>query len=139
MDAASGHEENPEFKEAAVATMGLPDSPVILEAISTIAGLLRPLSKHSTCSPLHECIQRFRVASGAALDRKPIELVRLEYLTHCDVEFDPADAGAALSLPGTDWLGQAKAALEARGVSDTGPDAKKMATRYGWRSPPDRT
>jgi hypothetical protein len=132
MNAPSDDDENAGFREAALASMGLPDSPVIREAITTIAGLLRPLSTHSTSSPLHDCIQRFRWASHAALGHWPIEYVRLQYLSRCDMEIDPVEADAVLEIPGTDWLGQAKAALEVRGILDTGPDAKKMASRYGW-------
>ena len=133
MDAPSETPENPKHVQAALASMGLPDSPVIREAIATIAGLLRPLSTHSKCSPLDDCIVRYRMASRAVLDRRPIEYLRLEYLDRCGVGFDPADADAAMKMSGTDWLGQAKASLEERGIPDTGPDAQKMATRYGWR------
>jgi hypothetical protein len=118
--------------EYALQTLGLPDSPAIHLAICTVAELLQPLDASCSASSRDKCIVRFRVASHAVREGLPIEYSRLQYLWRFGTDINHETAEAALRLPRTDWLGRAKAALEAIGV-DPGPDAQKMATRYEWR------
>lgn len=114
-------------------TFGALPTPVIDLAISTIAELLQPLDAHWNGFTRDKCIIRVRVASGTALEALPIEVARIECLWQFGIKTDRESVEAARRRPRTDWLGQAKQALEAIGV-DPGPDSKCMATRYGWNT-----
>lgn len=124
-----------EYASEAVKSLGLPDSPVIHLSIHTVAGLLRPLESRSLRDARSTCIARFRVASSTVLEGLPIEHARYEFLSRVGVEGDSTEADEAYRTRRTDWLGQAKEQLAAQGL-DTGPDARPMATRYGWNPTP---
>jgi hypothetical protein len=128
------HSDN-RFTAEAVQTLGLPDSPVIHLAIHTVAELLQPLESQSTFDARSTCISRFRVASGTVLEGLPIECATLKFLAYIGVERVASEVDMAIWSKRTDWLGQAKAALEADG-RDPGPETKRMATRYGWDPSP---
>jgi len=117
--------------EEAMRALGLPNSPAIHLAICTVAELLQPLDATCSGSSRDKCLVRFRAASHAVREGLPIEYSRLQYLWRFGTDITHDTAEVAVRLPRTDWLGQARAALEAIGV-DPGPDAQKMATPYGW-------
>lgn len=131
MESLDDRPGEPDYTAEAIRTLGLPDSPVIHFAISTVAELLRPLASMSHEDARSTCIDRYRVASGTVLERQPIEWARHQFQSRIGVEVDNTAWETIKRLLRTDWLGQAKASLEARGV-DTGPDAQRMASRYGW-------
>lgn len=129
-----------DYSGEAMQTLGLPDSPVIHLAIRTVAELLQPLDAGSLEDARSTCIDRFGVSSGTVLESLPIEWARHQFLLRIGVDSDGFDSEDSMRTTRTDWLGQAKVSLEARGA-DPGPDAKRMATRYGWHPKPrhDRT
>lgn len=124
-----------DYTADALATMGLPESPVIDLSIRTVAELLQPLDARSRVDARSTCISRFRTASHAALEGLSIEWARYSFLISIGADSDGTEPAVAFRPGRTDWLGHAKAALDAIGV-DTGPDAKRMATRYGWLPKP---
>lgn len=117
----------------ALESLFLPDSPVILRAVCLVAELLAPLD--ATCSGirLDKSMVRFRVARQAVRSGLPIEFSRLQFLWRFDVDVAHTAADAALSLPRVDWLGQAKAALEAADI-DPGTDAQLVMALCRWSS-----
>jgi hypothetical protein len=118
----------------AMRSIGTLPTPVIDLAICTVAELLQPLDAQVNDSQRNKCTTRVRLASMAALEAMPLEAARIEYLWRYGLATGQ-EAAAARRLPRTDWLRQAKAALEAIGI-DPGPDSKRMATRYGWNTHP---
>ncbi len=115
--------------------VGIPRSPVIHLAILTVVDDLLPLAAQTRASaspnPNAARIGAFRVASRTVLEGFPIEWAKLYYLTYFGDEFDGSEAEVAYRTKRTDWLGEAKSVIESSGL-DSGPDAKRMATRYGW-------
>lgn len=133
-DGIRGLDQKPAFPHhspEASRLLGLPDSPVIHLAVTTIANRLLALQHQSPLPAEAVRITAFRVASGTALEGMPFELAEAEFLHRLN------DPGAPplpdLGVKHTDWLGEATAAIRESG-GDPGPDARRMATRYGWRS-----
>jgi hypothetical protein len=109
----------------------LPDSPIIHLAVTTIVNRLLALQQQTTLTAEAVRITAFRVASETALEGWPFECAAAEFLHRL------GDAGAPpypdVGSKRTDWLGDATTAIRESGI-DPGPDARRMATRYGWRS-----
>ena len=78
-------------------------------------------------------IAAMRCGSRAALESETFELAALRFHANLDLKLDPALEAKAWEPSHTDWLGQAKSDILAEG-SDPGPDAKRLATSYGWTS-----
>jgi len=121
----------PHHSPEASRLLGLPDSPVIHLAVTTIVNRLLALQHQSTLTAEVVRITAFRVASGTALEGMPFELAAAEFLHRLNGPGAPPYPD--LGIKRTDWLGDASNAIRESG-GDPGPDARRMATRYGWRS-----
>jgi hypothetical protein len=67
------------------------------------------------------------------LEELPFEQVAFDFCSNLELPCDANAAAAAMRTTRTDWLGLATAKIRAAGI-DTGPDAARMATPYGWNA-----
>lgn len=113
--------------------LGIPDSPVVHLAIRTIAQRLLD-AYGSQCQDWDAAqITALRCASRAALESESFELATLRFHLYADMHVDAALEARAREAVRTNWLGQATQQILAEG-DDPGPDAKRLATSYGWTS-----
>lgn len=120
----------PHHNEAFTRQLGLPDSPVIHLAVQTVMDRLLAELEEPWRSDDKVRIAAMRTASGTVLMRRPFVYART-YLN--EILNGPADWDSVqdeIVAPGPDWLGEARAAIVAAG-EDPGPDARRIATRWG--------
>ncbi len=113
--------------------LGVPDSPEIHLAITTVAELLLPVA---SASNRDEPLQRnvaLRVASGAVLFGWPLSAAEQEVRDRLDL---PLADGVDLPEPRIrnekDWLAEAAEQLRRQGVH-VDPKFQHQRTEYGWR------
>lgn len=121
----------PHHNEAFTRQLGLPDSPVIHLAVQTVMERLLAELEESRRSEDRVRIAAMRTASGTVLMRRPFVYARTYLKEIIDGPADWDSVQDEVVAPGPDWLGEARAAMLARG-EDPGPDARRIATRWGW-------
>lgn len=123
----------PFFSQEARSTLGLPDSPAIHLAVTSLAERLGAFAEGTHLDLRAIRITALRTASRAVLEELPFEQVVFDFQTSLGLPGDQAAAEEAYRTTRTDWLGQAVAKIEAMGLS-AGLDARRMATPYGWNT-----
>lgn len=122
----------PHHNPEASRQLGLPDSPTVHLAVTTVANRLLALVEGVEDDPRALGIQALRAASYAVLFSLPFEAATADFLSRCDLHADHETARRACKAGRMDWLGCAREQVLAEG-SDPGPDVREMATAYGWR------
>lgn len=111
--------------------LGLPDSPTIHLAVTSVKNMLMALVEGTPHDERAAQITAWRQASGAVLESLPIECAAMYFLSIMGLPFDQEAAELAYATKRTDWLGEAHEQIRAGGV-DPGPSVRRAATRYGW-------
>ena len=120
----------PHYSAEAEKLLGLPDSPVVHLAVTRLVALLLPHADGTRFDPETVRITAFREASGAALEGLPLANVVGRFRLTLDLS-SPPWSELAKPKSRTNWLDWAMAEIREEGL-DPGPDANRLATRYGW-------
>ncbi|MEW6099100.1 MAG: hypothetical protein AB1666_07930 [Pseudomonadota bacterium] len=126
-----GEPKFPHHNEAFTRQLGLPDSPVIHLAVQTVMDKLLAEFEEPRRSDDKVRIAAMRTASGAVLMHRPFVYARTYLKEILDGPADWDSVQDEIVAPAPDWLGEARAAMLAAG-EDPGPDARRMATLWGW-------
>jgi hypothetical protein len=112
--------------------LGIPDSPEIHLAITSLAERLMPIAEGTNVSDSKVRIAALRTASGGVLFRHPFEEVVIRFRLNLGLHIDQDEIDRTLnpSLK-TDWLGQAVHDLKAQGV-EIPNGFGQQASNYGW-------
>jgi len=120
------------WPEASV-ELGIPDVPEIHLAIRTLSDRLMTLHEKEVEGVDMAPKTAMRCASRAVLESESIEVVSCRFLTSLGYDLSSERIEQAMQSPKTYWLRMARDSIAADGI-DPGPDASRLATRYGWRS-----
>lgn len=112
--------------------LGIPDSPEIHLAITSLAERLMPIADGTKFSDSKVRIAALRTASGGVLFRYPFEEVVIRFRLNLGVHIDQDEVDRAINPTlKTDWLGQAVLDLKAQGV-EVPNSFGQQASNYGW-------
>ena len=111
--------------------LGIPDSPEVHLAITSLAERLLLITEQAFCEIPIKRITALRTASGAVLMSLPFECVELKLRVVLNLPADHDVADESYRTRRTDWLGQAVERLRSEGIL-VNPDFRKQASPYGW-------
>lgn len=113
--------------------LGIPDSPAIHLAITSLAKSLLPLADGHDVPPRHVRIAALRSASGGVLFLRSLLRVQFEFLSTLGLPAAHITTEDLMAADATDWLRQAIEQLKNKGIAV--PDTiLRQATSYGWTS-----
>lgn len=121
----------PHHNLEASSLLGLPDSPTIHLAVTTVRDMLIALVEGLPHDERAARITAWRQASGAVLESLPIECAAMHFLSIVGLQFDQEAAELAYATKRTDWLSLAHEQIRASGLHP-GPSVQRAATPYGW-------
>ena len=113
--------------------LGVPDSPLVHLAISTLAERLLPIVEAAFSDTRMQRIQALRAASYAVLMHETFNCAEVRLRSSLELPVSQEEFDAATGNERTNWLAKAAAQLQAEGV-DLGSYVRVQASPYGWRT-----
>lgn len=113
--------------------LGVPDSPLVHLAISTLAERLLPIVEAAFSDTRMQRIQALRAASYAVLMHETFNCAEVRLRSSLELPVSQEEFDAATGNERTNWLAKASAQLQAEGV-DLGSYVRVQASPYGWRT-----
>lgn len=113
--------------------LGVPDSPLVHLAISSLAERLLPIAEAASSDTRIQRIQALRAASYAVLMHETFTCTEVRMRSSLELPVSKEEFDAASGNERTNWLAEASAQLQAEGV-DLGSYVRVQASPYGWRT-----
>lgn len=113
--------------------LGVPDSPLVHLAISSLAERLLPIAEAVSSDTRIQRIQALRAASYAVLMHETFTLTEVRFRSSLELPVSQEEIEAAIGNERTNWLAKAAAQLHAEGV-ELGSYVRVQASPYGWRT-----
>ena len=113
--------------------LGVPDSPLVHLAISSLAERLLPITEVALSNPRHQRIKALRAASYAVLMNETFKCTEVQLRFDLELPVSKEEFDAASGTERTNWLAEASAQLKAEGI-DIDSYVRVLASRYGWRT-----
>jgi hypothetical protein len=113
--------------------LGVPDSPLVHLAISSLAERLLPTAETALSDTRMQRIQALRAASYAVLMHETFMLTDVRFRASLELPVSQEEIESASGNERTNWLAQASDQLRAEGV-DLGSYVRVQASPYGWQT-----
>lgn len=113
--------------------LGVPDSPLVHLAISSLADRLLPIAEAALSDTRTQRIQALRAASYAVLMHHTLAFADVRFRASLQLPVSQEDIDSASGNERTNWLAKAVAQLQAEGV-DLGSYVRVQASPYGWQT-----
>lgn len=113
--------------------LGVPDSPLVHLAITTLADRLLPIAEAAFGDIRRPRIQSLRAASYAVLMCETFNCAEVRFRSSLELPVSQEEIDSASGNERTNWLAKAAAQLQAEGV-DLGSYVRVQASPYGWRT-----
>jgi|GEM_PF-4015428 len=113
--------------------LGVPDSPLVHLAISSLAERLLPTAETAFSDPRMQRIQALRAASYAVLMHHTLAFTDVRFRASLELPVSQEEVDSATGNEKTNWLAKASAQLQAEGV-DLGSYVRVQPSPYGWRT-----
>lgn len=111
--------------------LGVPDSPLVHLAISSLAERLLPTAETAFSDPHTQRIQALRAASYAVLMHHTLAFTDLRFRASLELPVSQEEIDATSGNERTNWLAQASAKLQVEGV-DLDSYVRVRPSPYGW-------
>jgi hypothetical protein len=113
--------------------IGVPDSPLVHLAISSLAEQLLPIAEGASSDARIQRIQALRAASYAVLMHHTLAFTDVRFRSSLELPVSQEEIESVSGNERTNWLAKASAQLQAEGV-DLGSYVRVQASPYGWRT-----
>jgi hypothetical protein len=113
--------------------LGVPDSPLIHLAISSLAEQLLPIAEVTSSDARMQRTQVLRAASYAVLMHHTLAFTEARFRSSLELPVSQEEIDSVSGNERTNWLAKASAQLQAEGV-DLGSYVRVQASPYGWRT-----
>ena len=113
--------------------LGVPDSPLVHLAISSLAEQLLPIAEGASSDARIQRIQALRAASYAVLMHHTLAFTDVRFRASLELPVSQEEIDSVSGNERTNWLAKASAQLQAEGV-DLGSYVRVQASPYGWRT-----